>query len=81
MGVELPRFVSVSLCLIRDGHQVVCIPGYGPTREHALDNVVRKANSWIARDLLDTSKPPSPPKKRIDNRYRRRSDMQSSDTE
>jgi hypothetical protein len=48
-GVDLPNFASVSLCLMREGHKSVCIPGYGTTRLNAVEDAVQEANAWIVR--------------------------------
>ncbi len=52
-GVELRRFASVSLCLMREEHMSVCIPGYGETRDDALADAVEEANAWIAREAAE----------------------------
>jgi hypothetical protein len=52
-GVELPAFASVSLCLMRDGHRSVCIPGYGETRTEAIANAVVEVNVWLERQAVE----------------------------
>jgi hypothetical protein len=52
-GIELPRFASVSLCLMRDGRKRVCIPGYGETKADALADAVVEANAWLDRQAAE----------------------------
>jgi hypothetical protein len=69
-GVSQPRFVSVSLCLMREGRRSLCIPGYGNTRLQALEDAGRNANAWIARQRDEDAESPVPPTQR-GGRHRR----------
>jgi hypothetical protein len=75
-GVTLPNFASVSVCLMHEGHRSICIPGYGETRDLALEDAVRGVHAWIARQPVNDAPPPYPRSKRTDNRFRRRPDTE-----
>jgi hypothetical protein len=60
-GVVTKHFASVSLCLAREGERIVCVPGYGRTRDKAISEATDAANMWLNNH-------PEPRKVRINER-------------
>jgi hypothetical protein len=52
-GVHTPQFTSVSLCLNRNGRQIKCVQGYGPTRAAAQYDAAQQANAWLGRNHVE----------------------------
>jgi hypothetical protein len=52
-GIERKGYVSVSLCLTLDGHQLGCVPGYGVSRDQAIRDATAHAKLWMRRQSSD----------------------------
>ena len=52
-AVEMTQFASVNFCLNRDGHEIICVEGFGPTRDEALFDAMSQANDWHKADAAE----------------------------
>lgn len=55
-GVSSEKFTSLSFCLTSDSHRLVCVQGYGRTRNAALNDAVHRANWWERRERLQSGR-------------------------
>lgn len=58
-GVPTRRFTSLCFSLLREGHRMATVQGYGPTMAEARIDAAAEANAWLRQDRrsLRTSSP------------------------